>query len=173
MPEGKGWQWPRCSDLLQVLRAKGERQQLLQPLDNVGAISFGQVDIPVCAKLSHHLSAGTAGRDEVVPHVTGDGHGLEAGVPLGDGFLDGAALGAHPQAVAGILHVAPREDLSAGSEQRSSHREAAAGFASKSCCWVAAEEPQQAGKRRPNWQWLLMGLKLWELFVVLVPEAII
>lgn len=140
--------------------------------------------------LSHHLSAGTTGRDEVVPHVTakgeghraefwgggnicrrpsltntepqhisptsipqkahaktclpppnmgccsrscplgaprffplpphpslavpalgaplpGDGHGLEAGVPLGDGFLDGGTLGAHPQAVAGVLHVAP------------------------------------------------------------------
>lgn len=51
VPKGKGWWWPCCSDPLQVLRAKGERQQLLQPLDNVGAICFGQVDIPVCAKL--------------------------------------------------------------------------------------------------------------------------
>lgn len=51
MPKGKDWRWPCCSDLLQVLRAKGEWQQLFQPLDNVGAICFGQVDIPVCAKL--------------------------------------------------------------------------------------------------------------------------
>lgn len=39
--------------------------------------------------------------------LPGDGHGPEAGVSLRDGFLDGGALGAHPQAVAGILHVAP------------------------------------------------------------------
>lgn len=40
----------------------------------------------------------------------GDGHGFEAGVPLGDGFLDGGALGTHPQAVAGVLYVAPCRD---------------------------------------------------------------
>lgn len=37
----------------------------------------------------------------------GNGHGPESRVPLGDGFLDGGALSAHPEAVAGILHVAP------------------------------------------------------------------
>lgn len=40
----------------------------------------------------------------------GNGHGLEVGVPLGDGFLDGTALGTHTQAVAGVLHVAPCRD---------------------------------------------------------------
>lgn len=118
---------PHCSHLLQVLRAKGERQQLLQPLDNIAAVCFGQVDIPIRAELSHHLSAGTAGYDEGVPHVTGDGHGPEAGVPLGDGFLDGSALGAHPEAIAGVLHVAPGEDLPTGCEQRGAHWEPAVG----------------------------------------------
>lgn len=64
MPENKGWWWPRCSDLLQVLRAKGERQQLLQPLDNVGAICFGQVDIPVCAKLEEEKEEPDEGEEE-------------------------------------------------------------------------------------------------------------
>lgn len=40
-----------ASHLLQVLGAEGEGQELIQCLDDVGAVGFGQVDIPVLAEL--------------------------------------------------------------------------------------------------------------------------
>lgn len=48
-------------DLLQVLRPKGGRQQLLDSPENIGTIRLGQVDSPVGAKLSHDLPAGPTG----------------------------------------------------------------------------------------------------------------
>lgn len=51
LPKGKGRRQPCCSHLLQVLGAEGEWQQLLQPLDDIGAVRFGQVDVPVRAEL--------------------------------------------------------------------------------------------------------------------------
>lgn len=40
-----------ASHLLQVLGAEGEGQELVQCLDDVGAVGFGQVDVPVLAEL--------------------------------------------------------------------------------------------------------------------------
>lgn len=46
-------------DLLQGLGPKGGRQQLLDCLDNIGAIQLGHVHSKVGAKLSHDLPAGS------------------------------------------------------------------------------------------------------------------
>lgn len=59
-------------NLLQVFRSKRGRQQLLDRPDYECAIRLGHVHGPVGAKLSHDLSAGSTGRDELFLQVTGE-----------------------------------------------------------------------------------------------------
>lgn len=107
----------------QILRTKGNRQQLVHCHPHVRAISLSQVHLPIRAKLSHELSTTPTGRDELLAQITGDDNGPEGPAALRHGFSNGVPLSALAQVITSILHIATSEYPVVLGQQRRPHSE--------------------------------------------------